>query len=144
MPPEPSPRQSAEERFRRGDLAGCLKDLQSAVRKEPADAKLRIFLAQVLMVHGDWDRALSQLKLVSEVDGQRAADVACVQHGDPVRTPARRRLRGRSQPAAVRRAGAVDRAVDAEPDAAAARAACSRRPTCGRRRSRVPRPPRVR
>jgi type VI secretion system protein ImpE len=68
MPPEPSPRQSAEERFRSGDLAGCLKDLQSAIRKEPADAKLRIFLAQLLMVHGDWDRAVSQLKLVSEVE----------------------------------------------------------------------------
>ena len=68
MPPEPSPRQSAEERFRVGDLAGCLKDLQAAVRKEPADAKLRVFLAQLLMVQGDWDRAVSQLKLVSEVE----------------------------------------------------------------------------
>jgi len=68
MPPEPSPRQSAEERFRSGDLAGCLKDLQTAIRKEPADAKLRIFLAQLLMVQGDWDRAVSQLKVVSEVE----------------------------------------------------------------------------
>jgi type VI secretion system protein ImpE len=68
MPPEPSPRQSAEERFRAGDLAGCLKDLQAAIKKAPADAKLRVFLAQLLMVQGDWDRAVSQLKLVSEVE----------------------------------------------------------------------------
>jgi type VI secretion system protein ImpE len=68
MPPETSPRQAAEERFRTGDLAGCLKDLQEAVKKDPADAKLRIFLAQLLMLQGQWDRAVSQLKVVGEVD----------------------------------------------------------------------------
>lgn len=68
MPPEPSPRQAAEEKFRVGDLAGCLKDLQAAVKKDPADAKLRIFLAQLLMLQGDWDRAVNQLKVVAEVD----------------------------------------------------------------------------
>jgi len=70
MPPEPdsSPRQLAEERFRAGDLSGCLQQLQAAVRSAPADAKLRIFLAQVLMVQGDWDRALNQLKVIGEVD----------------------------------------------------------------------------
>ncbi len=68
MPPEPSPRQAAEERFRVGDLAGCLKDLQAVVKKDPADVKLRIFLAQLLMLRGDWDRAVNQLKVVGEVD----------------------------------------------------------------------------
>ena len=68
MPPEPSPQQSTEERFRIGDLDGCLKELQLAVRKDPADAKLRIFLAQLLMVQGDWDRAVNQLKVIGEVD----------------------------------------------------------------------------
>ena len=68
MPPEPSPRQAAEERFRNGDLAGSLKELQAAVRKDPADVKLRIFLAQLLMLEGDWDRAVNQLKVVGEVD----------------------------------------------------------------------------
>ena len=70
MPPEPDsgPRQLAEERFRAGDLSGCLQQLQAAVRSAPADAKLRIFLAQVLMVQGDWDRALNQLKVIGEVD----------------------------------------------------------------------------
>jgi type VI secretion system protein ImpE len=68
MSAEPGLRQAAEERFRAGDLAGCLEGLQGAVRKSPADAKLRIFLAQVLMVTGDWDRALNQLKVIGEVD----------------------------------------------------------------------------
>jgi type VI secretion system protein ImpE len=68
MPPEPSPRQAAEEKFRVGDLSGCLKDLQAAVKKDPADGKLRIFLAQLLMLQGDWDRAVNQLKVVGEVD----------------------------------------------------------------------------
>lgn len=59
---------AAEESFRRGDLAQCLQSLQDAVRKSPADGKLRIFLVQVLMVLGDWDRALNQLKIIGEMD----------------------------------------------------------------------------
>ena len=43
--------------FARGDLAGCLAQLQNDVRRQPADGKLRVFLAQVLMVMGDWNRA---------------------------------------------------------------------------------------
>jgi type VI secretion system protein ImpE len=63
-----SVRQEAEECFRRGDLEGCLQALQGTVRKNPADAKLRIFLAQVMMVLGDWDRALNQLKIIGEME----------------------------------------------------------------------------
>lgn len=61
-------RQQAEDCFRRGDLDGCLQALQDQVRKNPADAKLRIFLAQVLMVQGEWDRALNQLKVIGEME----------------------------------------------------------------------------
>ena len=70
MPPESESglRQGAEECFRSGDLTGCLQALQDAVRKSPADAKLRIFLVQVLMVQGDWDRALNQLKVIGEME----------------------------------------------------------------------------
>jgi len=70
MPSEPglNPRQSAEEQFRRGDLPACLLALQAAVRKDPADAKLRIFLAQVLMVQGDWERAINQLEVIRGMD----------------------------------------------------------------------------
>jgi len=59
---------TAEELFRAGDLKGCLAELQSEVRKRPADPKLRIFLAQLLMVTGDWDLAVNQLGVSAELD----------------------------------------------------------------------------
>lgn len=59
---------TAETLFRGGKLTESLQSLQSEVRQRPADAKLRIFLAQLLMVSGDWDRALNQLSVVGELD----------------------------------------------------------------------------
>src|ERR1700719_4176414 len=59
---------AAAELFGAGDLAGCLAQLQSDVRRQPADGKLRVFLAQLLMVTGDWDRALNQLKVAAELE----------------------------------------------------------------------------
>ncbi|HEV2702964.1 MAG TPA: tetratricopeptide repeat protein, partial [Steroidobacteraceae bacterium] len=58
----------AEAAFRAGDLAGALAALQLEVRGRPQDLKLRIFLAQLLMVLGQWDRALTQLSVVAELD----------------------------------------------------------------------------
>lgn len=54
--------------FAAGDLAGCLAQLQNDVRRQPADGKLRVFLAQLLMVSGDWDRAVTQLAVAAELD----------------------------------------------------------------------------
>jgi type VI secretion system protein ImpE len=54
--------------FAAGDLPGCLVQLQNDVRRQPADGKLRVFLAQLLMVTGDWDRALTQLGVAAELD----------------------------------------------------------------------------
>lgn len=59
---------AAEQKLRAGDLSACLADLQSEVRRNPAEAKTRIFLAQLLMVLGEWDRALTQLNVISEMD----------------------------------------------------------------------------
>ena len=59
---------SAPALFAAGDLAGCLAQLQSDVRRQPADGKLRVFLAQLLMVTGDWDRAITQLGVAAELD----------------------------------------------------------------------------
>jgi len=59
---------SAEELFAAGDLAGCLAQLQGEVRKQPAAAKLRVFLSQLLMVTGDWDRAINQLTVAAEIE----------------------------------------------------------------------------
>ncbi|HKE46313.1 MAG TPA: type VI secretion system accessory protein TagJ [Steroidobacteraceae bacterium] len=59
---------AAEASFRAGDLQRALEQLQAEVRQKPADAKLRIFLAQLLMVVGQWDRALNQLSVIADLD----------------------------------------------------------------------------
>jgi type VI secretion system protein ImpE len=59
---------TAETLFRGGQVAASLTALQNEVRQRPADGKLRIFLAQLLMVTGDWDRALNQLTVLGELD----------------------------------------------------------------------------
>jgi type VI secretion system protein ImpE len=59
---------AAEEQLRAGDLAGCLAHLQEQVRCSPADPRQRIFLAQLLMVTGDWDRAVAQLEVLGSLD----------------------------------------------------------------------------
>jgi type VI secretion system protein ImpE len=58
----------ATEYLRDGDVDGALKALQAQIRSEPANAKLRVFLFQLLCVNGDWDRALSQLNVAGELD----------------------------------------------------------------------------
>jgi type VI secretion system protein ImpE len=58
----------AELSFREGRLADCLQALQAEVRSASADPKKRIFLAQLLMILGQWDRALTQLNVIRELD----------------------------------------------------------------------------
>jgi type VI secretion system protein ImpE len=58
----------AEDLLKLGDLDGALAALQDRVRAKPQDAKLRIFLFQLLAVMGDWKRAITQLKLCAELD----------------------------------------------------------------------------
>lgn len=62
------PLSAAEEKLRAADLSGALADLQAEVRRNPAEPRSRIFLSQLLMVIGDWDRALTQLNVISEMD----------------------------------------------------------------------------
>lgn len=57
-----------EELLKSGDLGATLTALQDKVRADPANAKLRIFLFQLLCVLGDWKRAITQLKLSAEMD----------------------------------------------------------------------------
>jgi type VI secretion system protein ImpE len=59
---------NSQELFRAGKLRECLAALQGEVRGSPADAKLRTFLAQLLMLTGDWDRAVNQLQVTGELD----------------------------------------------------------------------------
>lgn len=61
-------RSDAEQLVRSGDPRGALAKLTEAVRAKPADASLRIFLAQLLCVLGQWERAHTQLNVVAEMD----------------------------------------------------------------------------
>ncbi len=59
----------AEEHLKAGDLEAALDALQQDIRANAADAKLRIFLFQLLCVMGNWKRAIAQLKVSAELDG---------------------------------------------------------------------------
>jgi type VI secretion system protein ImpE len=58
----------AQQLFRDGKLRESLAELTNQVRASPADAKLRTFLAQMLMLTGQWDRAVNQLQVAGELD----------------------------------------------------------------------------
>jgi type VI secretion system protein ImpE len=74
---------AAEFSLKNGDPAAALAQLQEQVRAHPADAKLRVFLFQLLCVLGQWERALNQLTVASSLD---ASTLAMVQtYGDAVR-----------------------------------------------------------
>jgi len=59
---------AAEQALKDGDPQIAIKHLQAQIRKQPADAKLRVFLFQLLCVQGDWSRALNQLTVACELD----------------------------------------------------------------------------
>ncbi|TNJ42372.1 type VI secretion system accessory protein TagJ [Phaeobacter sp. B1627] len=59
---------TAQEHLKESDPAAALTALQDEVRKDPSNAKLRIFLFQLLCVLGDWKRAVTQLKLSADMD----------------------------------------------------------------------------
>lgn len=59
----------AEDKLKAGDLPGAKAALQDAVRKDPSNANLRVFLFQLLSVLGEWERAVAQLKVSAELNG---------------------------------------------------------------------------
>ena len=66
---------SARDFLREGNLNATLEALQDEVRANPADAKKRTFLFQLLAVLGNWDRALTQLNVVGDLDASALAMV---------------------------------------------------------------------
>jgi len=60
----------AEDLVGQGDLKGALAELQDSVRDNPSDARLRVFLFQLLCIKGDWSRALTQLNVSADLDSQ--------------------------------------------------------------------------
>jgi type VI secretion system protein ImpE len=59
-----------EEDVREGKLEEALAGLQAAIRKAPADPKHRVLLFQLMAVMGDWERAMTQLNVVGDLDGK--------------------------------------------------------------------------
>lgn len=64
---------NSQQLLRDGKLAETLQALQEEVRANPADAKRRAFLFQLLCVLGKWERAMTQLNVLSDMDGKAVA-----------------------------------------------------------------------
>lgn len=58
---------AAEAAVRSGDPQGALALLTTAVKAQPAKPALRIFMAQLLCVLGQWERAHTQLNVVADM-----------------------------------------------------------------------------
>lgn len=65
----------AEQALREGAPERALALLQQQVRAAAGDARLRVFLFQLLCVLGQWERALSQLQVAGELDAGTLAMV---------------------------------------------------------------------
>jgi type VI secretion system protein ImpE len=62
------PLMTPEELIRAGRIEECLAAVEQAVRSRPADPKNRVLLFQVLALLGRWERAVTQLEVVAELD----------------------------------------------------------------------------
>lgn len=58
----------AEHLVREGKLQDALRDLQEHIRKQPENSRYRIFLFQLLVILGHWERALNQLQVLSDLE----------------------------------------------------------------------------
>lgn len=61
---------SAEDLLKQSRPREALAELQAMVRTKPEDAKLRVFLFQLLCVLGDWERAMAQLQIAAQMDAK--------------------------------------------------------------------------
>ncbi len=59
---------TAKELLQQGNLEGARESLSKEVRAAPTDAKLRVFLFQLLAVQGEWEKALTQLNVAADLD----------------------------------------------------------------------------
>lgn len=65
----------AQQCLSEGRLDEALVQLQGSVRSDPSNVSYRVFLFQLLAVMGQWDRALTQLNLIGELDAGALAMV---------------------------------------------------------------------
>lgn len=59
-----------EEDVRQGRLEEAVAALQAAIRKAPAEPKHRVLLFQLLSLMGQWERAMTQLNVLGDLDGK--------------------------------------------------------------------------
>jgi type VI secretion system protein ImpE len=59
---------TAEQLLKTGRLDEALNTIQNTVREDPANHRARIFLFQLLGIVGEWQRAGTQLRVLSEMD----------------------------------------------------------------------------
>ena len=53
-----------------GNIDQALADIQQLVRKDPANARHRVYLFQLFSVLGHWERALTQLNVLADMDAE--------------------------------------------------------------------------
>ena len=58
----------ARQLLSQGRPADALARVQSAVRADPSNAKHRVFLFQLLCLTGQWERAMTQLNVLADID----------------------------------------------------------------------------
>lgn len=59
---------TAESAWRAGQVKAATELLLQEVRAEPADSRKRVFLAQLFILAGQWERAANQLAVLRELD----------------------------------------------------------------------------
>jgi type VI secretion system protein ImpE len=60
----------AADLLKQGKLDEALSRLQEQIRNDPSASKHRVFLFQLLCISGRWDKALTQLNLVADLDAK--------------------------------------------------------------------------
>ncbi|MBZ0173637.1 MAG: hypothetical protein K8E66_14740, partial [Phycisphaerales bacterium] len=60
----------AEQLIKQAKLEEALKALQDAARSDPSNVDHRTFLYQLFCVMGNWERALTQINVVGELDAK--------------------------------------------------------------------------
>jgi type VI secretion system protein ImpE len=63
----------AQELFDAGQVGEALRSLQDEVRQRPGDLDLRVFLFELLAVAGQWERALTQLDVLTSMEPKAVA-----------------------------------------------------------------------
>lgn len=89
----------ADDLLRAGDLDGARKALVERVKRAPDDQPARMFLFQLFCVLGEWDKALAQLKALTQLSPE--AQMLAVAYNTAIKAEREREeaFAGRSPPA---------------------------------------------